>query len=107
MSEATREAAASDPGVYERADADLDGFWLEQTRAFRGRPRRQGRLSLRPRAGGGGRPGDLPKTRSGKIMRRLLKDVAEGHELGDTTTLRDPAVVEDLRRQTDAVLRPG
>jgi len=50
---------------------------------------------------------DLPKTRSGKIMRRLLKDVAEGHELGDTTTLRDPAVVEDLKRQTDAVLRPG
>jgi acetyl-CoA synthetase len=49
---------------------------------------------------------DLPKTRSGKIMRRLLKDVAEGHELGDTTTLRDPAVVEDLKRQTDAVLRP-
>jgi acetyl-CoA synthetase len=50
---------------------------------------------------------DLPKTRSGKIMRRLLKDVAEGHELGDTTTLRDPAVVEDLKRQTDAVLRPS
>jgi acetyl-CoA synthetase len=50
---------------------------------------------------------DLPKTRSGKIMRRLLKDVAEGHELGDTTTLRDPAVVDDLKRQTDAVLRRG
>ena len=38
---------------------------------------------------------DLPKTRSGKIMRRLLKDVAEGHALGDTTTLRDPAVVDN------------
>jgi acetyl-CoA synthetase len=50
---------------------------------------------------------DLPKTRSGKIMRRLLKDVAEGHALGDTTTLRDPAVVEDLKRKADAVLRPG
>ncbi len=36
---------------------------------------------------------DLPKTRSGKIMRRLLRDIAEGHELGDVTTLRDPAVV--------------
>jgi acetyl-CoA synthetase len=47
---------------------------------------------------------DLPKTRSGKIMRRLLKDIAEGHELGDTTTLRDPAVVEDLKRKADAVL---
>src|SRR4029453_19049905 len=38
---------------------------------------------------------DLPKTRSGKIMRRLLKDIAEGHELGDTTTLRDAARVAD------------
>src|SRR5262249_45675211 len=36
---------------------------------------------------------DLPKTRSGKIMRRLLRDIAEGKALGDTTTLADPAVV--------------
>jgi acetyl-CoA synthetase len=40
--------------------------------------------------------GDLPKTRSGKIMRRLLRDIAEGRELGDVTTLRDPAVMKDL-----------
>ncbi|HUY97544.1 MAG TPA: acetate--CoA ligase [Verrucomicrobiae bacterium] len=40
---------------------------------------------------------DLPKTRSGKIMRRLLRDVAEHRALGDTTTLADPAVVEELR----------
>ncbi len=40
---------------------------------------------------------DLPKTRSGKIMRRLLKDIAEGRALGDTTTLADPAVVARLR----------
>jgi len=40
---------------------------------------------------------DLPKTRSGKIMRRLLRDVAEGRDLGDTTTLADPAVVAELR----------
>jgi acetyl-CoA synthetase len=39
---------------------------------------------------------DLPKTRSGKIMRRLLRDIADGRELGDVTTLRDPAVVEEL-----------
>jgi acetyl-CoA synthetase len=39
----------------------------------------------------------LPKTRSGKIMRRLLQDVAEGRDLGDTTTLEDRAVVEELR----------
>jgi acetyl-CoA synthetase len=41
--------------------------------------------------------GDLPKTRSGKIMRRLLRDIAEGKALGDTTTLADPAVVAKLR----------
>ncbi|MDX1388595.1 MAG: acetate--CoA ligase [Acidobacteriota bacterium] len=42
---------------------------------------------------------DLPKTRSGKIMRRLLRDIAEGKALGDTTTLADPAVVERLKKQ--------
>ncbi len=41
---------------------------------------------------------ELPKTRSGKIMRRLLRDVAEGRKLGDTTTLADPTVVEEIRR---------
>ena len=40
---------------------------------------------------------DLPKTRSGKIMRRLLRDIAEGKALGDTTTLADPAVVSKLK----------
>src|SRR5579875_1085125 len=51
---------------------------------------------------------ELPKTRSGKIMRRLLGDIAEGRELGDVTTLRDPEVMErlaarvaELRRQED------
>jgi acetyl-CoA synthetase len=42
---------------------------------------------------------DLPKTRSGKIMRRLLRDVAEGRALGDTTTLADPAVVAKLKEE--------
>jgi acetyl-CoA synthetase len=42
---------------------------------------------------------ELPKTRSGKIMRRLLRDVAEKRELGDTTTLADPAVVEELQER--------
>lgn len=45
---------------------------------------------------------DLPKTRSGKIMRRLLRDVAEGRALGDTTTLADPAVVAALKGQYEA-----
>jgi acetyl-CoA synthetase len=40
---------------------------------------------------------DLPKTRSGKIMRRLLRDIAEGRAVGDTTTLADPAVVARLK----------
>jgi acetyl-CoA synthetase len=47
---------------------------------------------------------DLPKTRSGKIMRRLLRNIAEGEELGDTTTLRDPAVVEEIKQKADRAL---
>ncbi|HWJ22739.1 MAG TPA: acetate--CoA ligase [Gemmatimonadaceae bacterium] len=46
--------------------------------------------------------GDLPKTRSGKIMRRLLRDIAEGRALGDTTTLADPNVVASLKEQYEA-----
>ncbi|MGB9887179.1 MAG: acetate--CoA ligase [Moorellales bacterium] len=42
---------------------------------------------------------DLPKTRSGKIMRRLLRDIAEGRVLGDTTTLADPSVIAQLKDQ--------
>ena len=42
---------------------------------------------------------DLPKTRSGKIMRRLLRDIAEGRTLGDVTTLRDPTVMAALQDQ--------
>ncbi len=45
---------------------------------------------------------DLPKTRSGKIMRRLLRDIAEGRTLGDTTTLADPSVVASLKDQYEA-----
>ncbi|HEV8425479.1 MAG TPA: acetate--CoA ligase [Acidimicrobiia bacterium] len=45
---------------------------------------------------------DLPKTRSGKIMRRLLKDVAEERALGDVTTLADPAIVEEIREKAAA-----
>jgi acetyl-CoA synthetase len=45
---------------------------------------------------------ELPKTRSGKIMRRLLRDVAEGRILGDTTTLADPAVVAALKEQYES-----
>jgi acetyl-CoA synthetase len=45
---------------------------------------------------------DLPKTRSGKIMRRLLRDVAEGRDLGDTTTLADATVVDEIRRRAEA-----
>jgi acetyl-CoA synthetase len=44
---------------------------------------------------------DLPKTRSGKIMRRLLRDVAEGRDLGDTTTLADASVVEEIKRRAE------
>ena len=67
------------------------------------------RDGLRAQGDGAGRPiarpddvifaADLPKTRSGKIMRRLLRDIAEGKALGDTTTLADPAVVARLKEQ--------
>jgi acetyl-CoA synthetase len=45
---------------------------------------------------------ELPKTRSGKIMRRLLRDIAEGRILGDTTTLLDPNVISEIRKQYEA-----
>jgi acetyl-CoA synthetase len=45
---------------------------------------------------------DMPKTRSGKIMRRLLKNIAEGEPLGDTSTLLDPTVVETMQEQVKA-----
>ena len=45
---------------------------------------------------------ELPKTRSGKIMRRLLKDIAEGRAVGDTTTLADPAVVQKLKERYES-----
>ena len=48
---------------------------------------------------------DVPKTRSGKIMRRLLKDIAEGKALGDTTTLADPAVVAKLKADYEEARR--
>jgi acetyl-CoA synthetase len=44
---------------------------------------------------------DLPKTRSGKIMRRLLRDIAEGREVGDTTTLLDTSVVRVIDGQVN------
>ncbi|MDQ3980682.1 MAG: acetate--CoA ligase [Actinomycetota bacterium] len=46
---------------------------------------------------------DLPKTRSGKIMRRLLRDVAEGRDLGDTTTLADASVVDEIRHRAEVL----
>src|ERR1700756_3228254 len=45
---------------------------------------------------------ELPKTRSGKIMRRLLRDVAENRPLGDTTTLADPTVVDEIKQRATA-----
>jgi acetyl-CoA synthetase len=50
---------------------------------------------------------DLPKTRSGKIMRRLLRDVAENRALGDTTTLADPTVVDELARRGQELAAAG
>ncbi|MGH9078158.1 MAG: acetate--CoA ligase [Acidimicrobiales bacterium] len=83
--------------VILRGDATADAEHGDMLRSF-----------VAERIGRFGRPktviftDDLPKTRSGKIMRRLLRDVAEGRDLGDTTTLADPAVVEEIRRRAAA-----
>ena len=75
---------------------------LEGDRGRRPADRRASASTSRERIGKLARPkriiwaDDLPKTRSGKIMRRLLRDIAEGRTLGDVTTLRDPAVMEQL-----------
>jgi acetyl-CoA synthetase len=50
---------------------------------------------------------ELPKTRSGKIMRRLLRDVAENRALGDTTTLADPAVVDEIAHRGQELATAG
>jgi acetyl-CoA synthetase len=50
---------------------------------------------------------DLPKTRSGKIMRRLLRDIAEGRELGDVTTLANSDIVEEIRAGASAAAEEG
>jgi len=50
---------------------------------------------------------DLPKTRSGKIMRRLLRDVAEGHELGDVTTLQNAPVLDEIREKASGLSDEG
>jgi acetyl-CoA synthetase len=46
---------------------------------------------------------DLPKTRSGKIMRRLLRDVAEGRALGDVTTLQNAPILDEIREKADTL----
>jgi acyl-CoA synthetase (AMP-forming)/AMP-acid ligase II len=94
------QAVMTDPAVYGRAEADWRGFWAEQAEERGQELRAHVAEKIVPIA----RPktviftDELPKTRSGKIMRRLLRDVAEGRVLGDTTTLADPAVVEEIRR---------
>jgi acetyl-CoA synthetase len=50
---------------------------------------------------------DLPKTRSGKIMRRLLRDVAEGRQLGDVTTLQNAPILDEIRAKADALKGDG
>jgi acetyl-CoA synthetase len=82
--------------AYVTLEGDLDGSDELVTELREHVARRIGKLA-RPR-----RiiwSGDLPKTRSGKIMRRLLRDIAEGRELGDVTTLRDPDIMEELKQK--------
>ena len=77
-----------------RGGADVD----RRRRCATTSPRRSGRSPSRRRSSS---PPICPKTRSGKIMRRLLRDVAEGRNLGDTTTLADAGVVDELQRRAN------
>jgi acetyl-CoA synthetase len=81
VKESQREEAAKDPAKFE---AELKAHVAEKIGAI-ARPEK---ILV---------TADLPKTRSGKIMRRLLRDIAEGRALGDVTTLADPTVVASLK----------
>ena len=83
VKEAMREAAAKDPARFEQ---ELKAHVQEKIGAI-ARPEKILMTA------------DLPKTRSGKIMRRLLRDIAEGRALGDVTTLADPTVVASLKER--------
>jgi acetyl-CoA synthetase len=83
VKESAREAAAKDPAKFE---AELKQHVAEKIGAI-ARPEKILMTA------------DLPKTRSGKIMRRLLRDIAEGRALGDVTTLADPTVVASLKER--------
>jgi acetyl-CoA synthetase len=83
VKESHREGAFADPAKYEQ---ELKAHVAEKIGAI-ARPEKIIVSS------------DLPKTRSGKIMRRLLRDVAEGRALGDVTTLADPSVVATLKEK--------
>jgi acetyl-CoA synthetase len=97
--------ANAQPGIYDRS---LEDFWTEEG-TLKGGQEGSVELLAELRNHVGKKIGkiaapanilftpELPMTRSGKIMRRLLRDVAENRPLGDTTTLADPAVVEELR----------
>jgi acetyl-CoA synthetase len=83
VKESNREAAMQDPAKFEQ---ELKAHVAEKIGAI-ARPEKI-IISV-----------DLPKTRSGKIMRRLLRDIAEGRALGDVTTLADPTVVATLKEK--------
>jgi acetyl-CoA synthetase len=83
VKESQREAALADPAKFEQ---ELKAHVAEKIGAI-ARPEKI-IISV-----------DLPKTRSGKIMRRLLRDIAEGRALGDVTTLADPGVVATLKEK--------
>ncbi len=77
-------------GETDEGDEDLEGEIRERVAQRIGKFARPKRIIW---------TADVPKTRSGKIMRRLLRDIAEGRELGDVTTLREPGVMKDLEEK--------
>ena len=107
-SEGFRSAAVvQDRSVYEHADADHEAFWAKEAERLDRFEHWDTVMDCKPahvsdKIGKIARPhgiiftADLPKTRSGKTMRRLLRDVARGAPLGDVTTLANAEIVEQI-----------
>jgi len=106
--EAVAEAAVISRGHEEKGEVPIGFVILEAGYEYSDELRSELRETVADSAGPTAKPDDvlivdeLPKTNSGKIMRRILENIAEGEELGDTSTLADPSSAERIQEQTEA-----
>ena len=104
--EAVAEAAVISRGHEEKGEVPVGFVILEAGHEYSDELRSELRDTVADEAGPVAKPDDvlivdeLPKTNSGKIMRRILENIAEGEELGDTSTLADPSSAERIQEQT-------